>query len=303
MTSNALSLQTTKGILENFVSIIQRFGFIPNGGRIYYQRSQPPLLTPMIKTYIDHTNDVEFAINVVDVLAKEFEHWMNEHTVDVKGYRMARYGDKSAGPRPESYREDVETGRSFLTPEAKEEHYSELKAAAESGMDFSSRWFIDDLGANNGTLENTKIRHIIPVELNAILHWNAKIIAEFYGYAGNDTKRDEFLTLSKQFMDVSKTHVGLETQFSFINSQAVNDVLWDEEVGAWLDYDLINSKRRNYFTPTNLSPLWMRCYDPAKRHNITEKVLSYIDSLHLDSYPGGVPTTESNSGEIFLTLF
>lgn len=83
----------------------------------------------------------------------------------------------------------------------------------------------------------------------------------------------------------------------FFNSQAVNNVLWDEETGAWLDYDLINSKHRPYFTPTNLSPLWMRCYDPSKRQNITEKVLKYIDNLKLDSYPGGVPTTETNSGE------
>lgn len=191
-------------MLENFMSIVKRFGFIPNGGRIYYrQRSQPPLLTPMVKTYVDTTKDIEFAVGVVDILALEFDHWMQNHIVEVKGHKMARYGDKSSGPRPESYREDIETGRAFESDVEKEAHYSELKAAAESGMDFSSRWFINENGTNVGTLEHLKTREIIPVELNAILHWNAKIIAEFYGYAGNDSKRDEFLGIAKKFMDVS----------------------------------------------------------------------------------------------------
>jgi alpha,alpha-trehalase len=38
--------QTARGMIENFLSIIDRYGLIPNGGRIYYlARSQPPLLS------------------------------------------------------------------------------------------------------------------------------------------------------------------------------------------------------------------------------------------------------------------
>ena len=191
-------------MLKNFLSIIDRFGFIPNGGRIYYSmRSQPPLITPMVKTYVDHTHDIDFAIASVEILAREFDFWLTNHTVTVKGHRLARYGDKSSGPRPESYREDIETGKDFATDEEREEHYSELKAGAESGLDFSSRWFINKDGTNQGDLRDLKTRSIIPVELNAILHWNAKIIAEFYGYAGNVDKQIEYLRLSKEFLDVS----------------------------------------------------------------------------------------------------
>lgn len=197
-------LQTAKGMLKNFLSIVDRFGFIPNGGRIYYSmRSQPPLLTPMVKTYVDYTNDKEFAIAAVDVLAREFEYWMTNHTLTVKGHKLARYGDKSSGPRPESYREDIETGKDFANDSQREDHYSELKAAAESGMDFSSRWFINSDGENTGDLRDLKTRSIIPVELNAILHWNAKIIAEFYGYAGNTEKQQEYLKTAHDFMIVS----------------------------------------------------------------------------------------------------
>jgi alpha,alpha-trehalase len=124
-------------MLKNFLSIVDRFGFIPNGGRIYYSmRSQPPLLIPMFKTYVDTTNDKEFAIQSLDTLVNEFNFWMTNHTVMVNGHRLARYGDKSSGPRPESYREDIETSKEFETDEEREEHFSELKAAAESGNYF-----------------------------------------------------------------------------------------------------------------------------------------------------------------------
>jgi alpha,alpha-trehalase len=83
----------------------------------------------------------------------------------------------------------------------------------------------------------------------------------------------------------------------FLISKAVQAVLWHDDVGAWLDYDLINGKRRDYFTPTNLSPLWLGCYNHSDSANIAEKVLAYIENNRLDDFPGGVPNTLNPSGE------
>lgn len=99
---------TVKGMLGNFFSIVESYGFIPNGGRIYYsKRSQPPLLIPMMKSYLDATNDVAFLKDNIDLMEKEFQHWMTNHTISVekdgKRYTLARYKDASSGPRPESY--------------------------------------------------------------------------------------------------------------------------------------------------------------------------------------------------------
>jgi alpha,alpha-trehalase len=77
----------------------------------------------------------------------------------------------------------------------------------------------------------------------------------------------------------------------------VNEVLWDETIGSWLDYDLINQKLRPYFTPTNLSPLWTNCFNQSRRQHIAEKVLQYINQTEIDNYPGGVPNTLYQSGE------
>jgi len=36
---------TAQGMVENLVAFVERYGFVPNGGRVYYlQRSQPPVL-------------------------------------------------------------------------------------------------------------------------------------------------------------------------------------------------------------------------------------------------------------------
>lgn len=74
-------------------------------------------------------------------------------------------------------------------------------------------------------------------------------------------------------------------------------LLWNEEAGAWLDYDIINQKQRSYFTPTNLSPLMFGCYNTDNKSEIARKVLAYIESAGIDAFPGGVPATLIQTGE------
>jgi alpha,alpha-trehalase len=53
--------ETVRGLLENFLSMVQRYGFVPNGGMVCYERrSQPPFLIPMIKDYLDFSGDMDF---------------------------------------------------------------------------------------------------------------------------------------------------------------------------------------------------------------------------------------------------
>lgn len=149
--------ETVKGILENFLYIVKNYGHIPNGGRVYYlARSQPPLLIPMVQLYLEYTKDTQFIADNIITLEREFEYWMVNHTtnvqVDDKNYTLGIYIERSNGPRPESYSEDVEVAEIFKDKPKKEAFFSELKAAAESGWDFSSRWFILN-ATNKGSFE------------------------------------------------------------------------------------------------------------------------------------------------------
>lgn len=60
----------------------------------------------------------------------------------------------------------------------------DLKTGAESGWDFTSRWYIDGDGNNNGTLKETRTSQILPVDLNALLCLNEKAIALFHRTLG-----------------------------------------------------------------------------------------------------------------------
>ena len=57
------------------------------------------------------------------------------------GALLNRHWDDADMPRDESYREDTELARS--TGRNAPQLYRDLRAAAESGWDFGSRWFAD----------------------------------------------------------------------------------------------------------------------------------------------------------------
>lgn len=282
---------TVKGMLMNFFSIVDQFGFIPNGGRIYYsRRSQPPMLIPMVKAYVEYTNDIDFIKDNMHTMESEFDFWLTNHTIKLpyngRKYKMFVYGDCSTGPRPESYREDILAAQYFQTDRDKNEFYAELKAAAESGWDFSSRWFILN-GINAGNLTNLHTRSIVPVDLNAMMYWNAKLLEEFHTMLNNETAAAYYGHLAGKIKD------------------AVTNVLWDTNHGCWLDFDIMNHRRREYFYPTNIAPLWTECYD--KSSNVTDQVMQYLwkqneqlinmAGTSTKNHLGGIPTTFNQTGE------
>ena len=104
-------------MLENFGQMIELYGLVPNGGRIYYQqRSQPPMLIPMFESYVSATGDIEFLRDKISLLEKEMEFWLENRTISVGGYTLARYNVEFDGPRPESYRFKKCTVLTFYFP-------------------------------------------------------------------------------------------------------------------------------------------------------------------------------------------
>ncbi|KAL0268857.1 UNVERIFIED_CONTAM: hypothetical protein PYX00_010664 [Menopon gallinae] len=276
--------ETVRGILLNFLSMVSQYGFVPNGGRVYYlERSQPPLLTPMVLSYYEATNDIDFLQSNIDLLEKEFYFWVDKRTVDVvkngKTYKLARYFAPSRGPRPESYSEDYNSAAFLSTQLEKEDLYIDLKSAAESGWDFSSRWFISNK-TNQGNKSSIHTRYIIPVDLNAFVYWNAKILSQFYTILKNEEKAVQYRKISEEWL------------------QAVTDVLYHPDLGIWLDYDLRNDIRREYFYPSNLAPLWTECYDKSKVKEVASGVVKYLDDFNLlVNFMGGLPSSLEMTGE------
>ncbi|EFN71520.1 Trehalase [Camponotus floridanus] len=274
---------TVKGMIENFFSMVERFGFVPNGGRVYYlSRSQLPLLIPMVEKYYDYTKDREFLKQNIAILEKEFDYWQNEKMVTIVKngipYRMARYVTNSNGPRPESYKEDYQLVQQ-LPEQERGEIYNDLKAAAESGWDFSYRWCIRIDRNANLSLINVSTSDIIPVDLNAILQRNARLLARFHGILGNPEKVWRYAKIAVDYQ------------------AAIDNVLWNEDEGIWLDYDTRDKGSRNSFYPSNLTPLYTMSYNRNKSLDYALKAISYLKRNQIDSYFGGTPSSVNYTGE------
>src|SRR6267154_2271105 len=175
-----------KSMLDNFAHLIATVGHIPNGNRTYYlSRSQPPFFAAMVGLYARAT-DTSQALPYLEALEAEHAFWMNgaERLAPGSGqaYRrvvrlreggplLNRYWDDLPEPRPEGFPPDYEDAQD-LPETRRESFYRNVKATAESGLDFSSRWMRDPKDLR--TLETTDL---IPVDLNSLLFHAERTIA------------------------------------------------------------------------------------------------------------------------------
>ncbi|XP_071397092.1 trehalase [Centroberyx affinis] len=271
---------TAYGMIRNFLYLVDSYGFIPNGGRIYYERrSQPPFLTLMVESYYQATKDKEFLRTALPVLEQEYRFWMQNRSVKVEingtEHTLNRYNVQVGLPRPESYTDDLELAEG-LSDDRREQLWTDLKAGAESGWDFSSRWYVDSEGANNGSLRQTRTSQILPTDLNALLCRNEKKLASFHRILGDGDS------------------AALYDQAAARRLEAIESVLWDAERGAWFDYNLLTHSSHFEFYPSNLAPIWAECYSqPA----MGEKAVQYLKESGALQFPNGVPTSLRESGQ------
>jgi alpha,alpha-trehalase len=181
-----------KDMLDNFAHLISTVGHVPNGNRSYYLgRSQPPYLAAMVGLYATAT-DTNGALRYLDALEREHDFWMDgagklapgtawRRVVRLPtGAILNRYWDDIPKPRPESYREDYALGQTVPEPK-REALYRNLRASAESGWDFSTRWMRD-----SHDLRSLEVIDLAPVDLNSLLYNSERTIAALRRHrAGN----------------------------------------------------------------------------------------------------------------------
>jgi len=172
-----------RNMLDNFAHLIATVGHIPNGNRTYYLgRSQPPFFAAMVGLYARATDTTQ-ALRYLPAMEAEHAFWMDgaDRLTPGQAYRrvvmmpegvaLNRYWDDLPGPRPESYRPDVQVAET-LPDSLREAFYRNVRASAESGWDFSSRWMRDP--SDLRTLETTEL---IPIDLNSLMYNAERMIA------------------------------------------------------------------------------------------------------------------------------
>jgi alpha,alpha-trehalase len=199
-------LDLVKNMLDGFASLVRTLGHIPNGNRTYYlSRSQPPFFAAMVGLYATAADTIQ-ALEYLGALEAEHAFWMAgadsvkpgtaaRRVVRLRdGTLLNRYWDDRPEPRPESYREDYTLAQ--RVPEGERTAlYRNLRASAESGWDFSSRWMRDP--SDLRTLETTGL---VPVDLNSLLYHAERTIAALRrarGRAGDAAVAAQYATAAE----------------------------------------------------------------------------------------------------------
>ncbi|NTD99190.1 alpha,alpha-trehalase TreF [Agrobacterium tumefaciens] len=248
-----------KDMVDNFASLINTYGFIPNGNRSYYlTRSQPPFFAAMVQLLVQDNPDVKLSEYTI-ALEKEYLFWMKgadqlspgkaiNHVVKLSdGAILNRYYDAGDQPREESYREDYEAARS--TKQNPAAFLRNVRSAAESGWDFSSRWFADGL-----SFSQIITTDLLPVDLNTLMYNLERTIA-----AANKEKGD----IKKASLFSAKANK---------RKAAILKYFWNTQQNFFTDYNWKNKSSSKQLTLAASFPLYFRLATAVQAKAVSKKL-------------------------------
>jgi alpha,alpha-trehalase len=265
-------------MLDNFAHLIDRHGHVPNANRSYYlSRSQPPFFSHMVALQAQ-SGDAGAYLRYLPQLQREHGFWMDgaatlrpgEATRRVvrldDGSVLNRYWDARGTPRPESWRQDRETAAQ-APQRAPTDVYRDLRAGAESGWDYSSRWLGD-----RRRLASIRTTAIVPVDLNSLLYHLETTLATACALPAAAPCAQDYRALADKRREAIEKH------------------LWND-AGYYADYDREQRAPSDQATAAALYPLFVGAASPARARATAAMVRARL------LRPGGLATTTVDSGQ------
>jgi alpha,alpha-trehalase len=275
--------EVMENMVKNFAYLIDTFGHVPNGNRSYYlSRSQPPFFCLMVELLASVKGDAVYRVYLPQ-LEKEYNYWMegneklkpsqsNKAVVKLKdGSLVNRYWDELDIPRQEAYYEDQALTSKYPETQARKMN-RDLRAAAASGWDFSSRWFADKKSI--ATIQTTSI---IPVDLNCLLYKLELVIARAKLLGGDDNG------------------VAIYRKKASDRLNTIDKYCWNKDISFYTDYNFVTQKQSGLVTPAGMYPFCLFDQKPDYMSLLARRVGNVIKTKLLKD--GGIVTTENNTGQ------
>lgn len=271
-----------EAMMKNYTYMIRTYGFIPTANRTYFtSRSQPPYFALMVKLLAQHHGKRRTYLEYLPYMLAEYRWWLRgrgkleqqEHKAFARlvempdGSLLGRYYDDKTSPRPESLREDLETAE-HAEGRAAERMFLHLRAAAESGWDFSSRWF-----TQSNDIRSIHTADIVPVDLNCLLYELESAIAESY-------RLMKHVLLARKFERLAKKR-----------ADAINKYLWNSKEQIYGDYNFHHFQMTHCVSLAMVYPLYSRIATKDQADAVAKRIET--DFLK----PGGLVTTLTESGQ------
>ena len=265
-----------ESMIDDFGSLIERYGHVPNGTRTYYlSRSQPPFFYAMVA--LSRTRDPRVRARRLRSLKAEYAFWMagagelkpgeaSGHVVRMPDNGLLnRPFDARDTPREESYLEDVEAARDAARPAP--EVYRDLRAGAETGWDFSSRWLRD--GRTLSTIHTTEL---VTTDLNSLLYGLERAIAAQCREASDSGCAAAFDRRAES------------------RAREMRRYLWNARAGVFQDYDWRAGRRTPVVSAAVVYPLFVGLASGEEARTTAELVRQDLLA------PGGLRTTTVRTG-------
>lgn len=259
---------------DDFADLIDEYGHIPNGTRTYYlSRSQPPVFYLMAALSAPGARQYH-----LHALRREYAYWMrgaaqlrpgqaSANVVRMRdGALLNRYWDDLDMPRDEAFSAD--TALATTTRRPARSLYRDIRAAAESGWDFSSRWLAD--GRSLASIQTTAI---VPVDLNSLLFGLEQAIAKGCAGVSDAACVADFDGRARR------------------RSAAISHYLWDPVSRRYLDYQWRRGERLERPSAAMLYPLFVGQASGDQARGVTAAVKR--DLLE----PGGLRATARRTGQ------
>ncbi len=267
-----------RNMIQNFAFQIDCYGHVPTGNRSYYlSRSQPPFFSLMVDLLARREGDESY-VYYLPQLKAEYDYWMDGSAALApnQGHRrvvrladgtlLNRYWDDRPEPRDKSYREDVKTG--LERPADPAGFYRSLRAGAESGWDFSSRWLAD-----GGHLHTIRTDLLAPVDLNCLMVHLEQTIAKAYRIKGDADQASRFAAAAHH------------------RAAAIRRLMWDRHSRMFVDHVWQQPERALPVTAAGLFPLFLKIADRRQAAVVAQTVRRRLLRA------GGVATTLKASRE------
>jgi len=271
-------IDAIEDMVENFAYLIDQIGFIPNGNRTYFcTRSQPPFFVLMVELLAEAREDETILYKYSPQLQSEYDFWMTgadslrergdatQRVVKVGDGFLNRYWDDSDKPRQESFAEDYEHAAN--SGRDKHDYYRNIRAACESGWDFSSRW-LDE----SERLRSIRTTEILPVDLNALLYQLELCLAKCYAEF-NPELADRF------------------TSRAAYRKRQLQTLFFDDDEGFFFDLNINNLQRSPVRSLAAAYPLFLNIASSDQATRVVARIQSELLA------PGGWVTNLNSSGQ------
>ena len=245
--------------VDDLLFLVDKLGFVPNSNRLdMTNRSQPPYLCMMVMDVYAATKNKEWLKKAYPLIAREYEFWTTKRSTT---FGLSRHHHDATPEYLADFYEHLKKVRLPLTATTPEEKISiagHRLAEAEAGYDFTPRF-------------DGRCSDFIPVDLNSNL-W-------LY-----ETTMSEFATI----LENGENQVWIDR--AAVRKKKMNELLWNDSRGLFLDYDMRNQKQSDLTAVTAFQPLWAGCASVEQAKKVKE-------NLKLYEYPYGIVPCEAGVHE------